>query len=375
MQTRKGVIRRRALRLSQDARHPLYLLALRADEILDLADISRISRDDAGALIGYQRPEVKKHVQNIVDYLNSTPDILFPHALILAFDSSVSFTAARGPKVDDVAEAGTLTFRLPRNGAPRPAWIVDGQQRALALSRCKKSNLPVPVAAFVSDDLETQRDQFLRVNQSRPLPRGLVGELLPKVNALLPPNLAARRAPAALVELLNQSPASPFYRIIRRSSDSGARRKAQVVADTVLTQVLADNLQNTSGCLFAYRDLATGETDYNAVSRVLLLYWNAVKTTWPEAWGKPPTQSRLMHGAGLRAMGKLMDRMMGTIYAESEHAQVQIEAELSALRGACAWTAGDWDFGMRWNEIQNVPQHIRLLSNHLIRAYLGARQH
>ncbi len=29
--------------------------------------------------------------------------------------------------------------------------------------------------------------------------------------------------------------------------------------------------------------------------------------------------------------------------------------------------------GVSWNEIQNVPRHIRLLSNVLIRAYLEAK--
>lgn len=33
---------------------------------MKIAEISRVSRDDAGKLIGYQRPEVKKHIQDIV---------------------------------------------------------------------------------------------------------------------------------------------------------------------------------------------------------------------------------------------------------------------------------------------------------------------
>ena len=42
----------------------------------------------------------------------------------------------------------------------------------------------------------------------------------------------------------------------------------------------------------------------------LVLYWSAVRDTFPEAWGKPPTESRLMHSAGIRAMGALMDQIM-----------------------------------------------------------------
>lgn len=367
-------MRRRALRLMQDAQHPLYLFALRADELLDVADISRMSRDDAGDLLGYQRPEVKRHVENIVEYLDSNEQILFPHALILALDSSVSFTAARGPKVDEgIADAGTLSIQL-RKGGTKPAWIVDGQQRALALSRSKRGSLAVPVAAFIADDVETQREQFLRVNTTRPLPRGLVTELLPKVNSVLPTSLAARRAPAAIVDFLQRTEGSPFHQLIRRSSDEDDVKKSHVVTDTALIQTLTESLSNSSGCLFPYRNLATGETDYAGVMRVLTIYWSAVKATWPEAWGKAPTQSRLMHSAGIRAMGKLMDRMMGTIDAERDDADELVRAELALLRPHCAWTAGEWEFGHRWNEVQNLHAHIRLLSNHLVRAYLQARR-
>ena len=71
-------IRRRALRLDQRGGHPLYLFSLIGEELLQIADISRVSRTEAGKLIGYQRPEVRRHVQDIVEYLN-TDDILFPN--------------------------------------------------------------------------------------------------------------------------------------------------------------------------------------------------------------------------------------------------------------------------------------------------------
>lgn len=370
-----GVIRRRALRLVQDPAHPLYLFALRASELLDFADISRVSRGREGDLIGYQRGEVRKHVTNIVDYLDGEKQPLFPHALILALDSGTTFTAGRGPRIDDVvAEAGTLTFRMPRNGGPKPAWIVDGQQRALALSRTRRKDLSVPIAAFVADDVDTQRDQFVLVNTAKPLPKGLISELLPKVGSHLPSNLAARRAPAALCELLATLPESPFFGLVRRASESKETRKTQVVTDTALIHALTENLSST-GSLFAYRDVATGETDYAAVQRVLLVFWSAVKRTFPEAWGKPSTQSRLMHGVGIRAMGKLMDRMMGSIDVETSDAVELVRAELQLIRPVCAWTAGEWPgLGRKWNELENTSTHINLLSNYLVRAYLGARR-
>ena len=126
----KQVIRRRALRLTQNDGHPLYVFALTGEEFLAIADISRISRNDAGKLIGYQRPEVRRHVQDIVTYLNGD-DILFPNSIILALSSQIHFVRSRGPEIDDgLATAGILEIPVPRNGQAKPAWIVDGQQRA-----------------------------------------------------------------------------------------------------------------------------------------------------------------------------------------------------------------------------------------------------
>src|SRR5690242_16377346 len=89
------VIKRRAIKIAQNEQHPLFVLSLTGDEILAISDISRLSRDDAGKLIGYQRPEVRKHVQDIIDYLNSS-DILFPNSIILAVSSGVKFHTSRG---------------------------------------------------------------------------------------------------------------------------------------------------------------------------------------------------------------------------------------------------------------------------------------
>src|SRR5258708_8422222 len=92
----KGAIQRRALRIEQNDKHPLYIFCLTGDEILEVADISRLSRDDAGKLIGYQRADVKRHIQDIVEYLNSD-NILFPNSLILALSTKAKFPFTRRP--------------------------------------------------------------------------------------------------------------------------------------------------------------------------------------------------------------------------------------------------------------------------------------
>ncbi len=368
-------IRRRALRLQQTVDHPLYLFSMTGHELLRLADISRISRDDAGKLIGYQRPEVRKHIQDIVDYLNSD-QLLFPNSIILALSSRVRFIRSRGPEVDDgCASAGSIVIPLPRDGEAKPAWIVDGQQRAVALSKSKRGNLAIPVSAFVADEVDLQRDQFLRVNNAKPLPRGLITELLPEVSTSLPMKMAAKRIPSAICDWLNQTPASPFFGLIRRASTPDSERSKAVITDTSIVKMIEESLSSPSGCLFPFRNIATAETDFDGICRILVLYWSAVRKVFPNAWGKTPDKTRLMHGVGIRAMGRLMDRIIPSVNVRNQRAAQQMVKELNLIRPICRWTSGHWEAigDLKWNEVQNVPRHINILSNVLVRAYLQAK--
>jgi DGQHR domain-containing protein len=369
-------LRRRALRVDQDPEHPLYLFTLTGDELLRLADISRINRNEEGRLIGYQRPEVRQHIQNIVDYLDSGK-VIFPNSVILAVTSDVSFKESRGPKVDQgFAVTGTLEIPLPRDGEPKPAWIVDGQQRTLALAHSRRRNFPIPVNAFVADNVNLQRDQFLRINSTKPLPRGLIDELLPEVSTILPSSLAARKVPSALCDMLNRDPQSAFRGLIRRASTRNSRKGSEVVTDTVVVQFLKESFSSPSGALFPFRNVATGVTDFSGVRSLLLLYWNAVRATFPEAWGLRPEKSRLMHGAGIRAMGRLMDRVMSIVDVDHPKASSLVRREITRIRPHCRWTSGVWEElnGLRWNEIQNIPAHTRMLSSFLVRTYINSRK-
>ena len=368
-------IERRALRILQEGDTPLYLFALAAEEVDQVADVARIGRDEAGALIGYQRPEKRKHVKQILEYLDSEHP-LFPNGLILALPPEVRFKSSRGPSTNDgLSVSGTLEIPIAEDAdGPRPAWIVDGQQRSHALARTKNKRLPVPIAGFVAPNLELQREQFLRVNTVQPLPTGLVTELLPVISNVPSNKLATKRLPSALVDVLNQNADSPFAGLIRRSSTTTEDRKTAVVTDTSLVDALRESLESPAGVLFPYRNIATNTNDVEGILHAVVTYWTAVRDTFPEAWGKPSRQSRLMHGAGIRAMGRLMDRLMPHIDLTSNDATQLVKKELALIAPKCHWTSGTWEgLGLAWDDLQNTPRHISALSNHLMRLYLAAR--
>lgn len=354
----------RALRTKQGQDIDVFAFFLFGSDITQIADISRIERDEGDELKGFQRNEIKTHVKAIIDYLNSD-NVLFPNAIILALGSEAEFRQSRGPAPDqitEVAQSGTLTIPVRPEGR-RVAWIVDGQQRSIALSKAKNNRIPVPVIAFVSSDIETQREQFILVNKAKPLPTRLINELLPEVDVLLPRDLAARKLPSELCNVLNRDPNSPFHHLIRRESESTSQQGS--VIDSAILESIKRNLRPPMGALSQYRGSEGSNTE--AMYRTLIAYWSAVRDTFPEAWGKPPTASRLMHSAGIKSMGALMDQIM--LRADStSHPEREIRESLTRLAPHCRWTSGVWeDLNWRWNEVQSTSQHIARLSEHLIR--------
>ncbi|MFV8668206.1 DGQHR domain-containing protein, partial [Ralstonia pseudosolanacearum] len=200
MATAKKEIVVRALRTIQGDKLDVYAFFIKGADIVKVADISRVERDESDSLKGFQRPEIRTHVKSIADYL-SQGSVLFPNAIILAMSPEIHFAAARGTKPtgdQGIAQAGTLTIPVYEEGQ-RVAWIVDGQQRSLALAQTGAKTIHVPVVGFVSDSLEVQREQFILVNKAKPLPTRLINELLPETRSiLLPRELSGRRVPSEI---------------------------------------------------------------------------------------------------------------------------------------------------------------------------------
>ena len=359
----------RALRTTQGVGLNVYAFFIRGSDIVRIADISRIARDEGDSLKGFQRPEIRSHVKGIVEYLNQGK-VLFPNAIILALSPQVAFAASRGTKPTGdlgLADAGTLTIPLFEEGK-RAAWIVDGQQRSLALSHANDRTISVPVIDFVSDSLEVQREQFILVNKARPLPTRLINELLPETSGLLlPRDLTARKIPSEICTLLNRDTTSPFHQLIRRSSDRG--QSQAVITDSAVIAMIRNSLNNPLGALSPFKSSNKDGADIESMYRVLLTFWTAVKEVFPDAWGLDPRESRLMHSAGIEAMGVLMDRIYARLSTQDADAKA-VRRELMKVSPSCRWTKGNWEtLGVAWNEIQSTSRDIKRLQEALVRAY------
>ena len=359
----------RAVRAVQGEDTPVYTFFLRGSDMLRIAQISRVQRDEVEDLKGFQRKEIRSHVQGIVEYLDRGR-VLFPNAVILALRPEVDFKQSRGPSPEG-AVSGTLSIPV-YEGDRRAAWIVDGQQRSLALGQSKNSEIMVPVVGFVAPSVDTQREQFILVNKAKPLPRRLINELLPEISADLPSDLRPARIPSAICSLLNKDPRSPFHRLIRRVSDEDSIPEA-VVIDTALINAMKQSINNY-GALALFKSTGDGQSDVDAMYRVMCVYWGAVRDVFPEAWAKKPQESRLMHSAGIQAMGVLMDRIVPRVHRSADM-QREIRAALSRLGPHCCWTEGTWEgLGLAWNDVQNTPRHIKALAELLVQLDYAATQ-
>ncbi|TMQ95294.1 DGQHR domain-containing protein [Actinomadura soli] len=362
------MLRLPALEVRQGSRF-IYCFALDGKRLHDFTAVSRIRRDSQEQLHGYQRPEVANHIRAIKRYLESG-DAILPNAIVLAFDSRVSFEPAPLPQSDQASRAnystpGELIIPVDETLADedKPAWLVDGQQRSAAIREADIGEFPVAAVGFIADDETEQRAQFILVNNTKPLPKGLIHELLPDTKGHLPPSYARRQLPAEVMTRLNGMFRGPFYRAI--ATPTSARG---YIKDNSILKMIEHSLYE--GALYQYRDPSDGSGDVDQMLLHLNTYWGIVQEMFPEAWVLPPRQSRLTHGVGIQAMGFVMDRLTEHLPAHNVGTHVVVEA-LERIKHAAAWTSGSWNFGdgeeRKWNSLQNTPSDVRYLTNGLIR--------
>jgi DGQHR domain-containing protein len=354
-----------ALEVRQGRDRVLYSFAVDGKRLPSFAAVSRLKRSDDQQVVGYQRPEVLAHVAEIRSYLESDNPLL-PNAIVVAFDPVVRFEPSDGEGAGGI-RSGTLVVPLPDGPAARkPAWVVDGQQRLAAIREAHVGRFPVCVVGFVAASDREQREQFILVNNTKPLPKGLVYELLPATDAHLPAMLGRRRFPTLLLDRLNLDSDSPLCGLVRTPTRPGG-----LIKDNSLLKMLENSLSD--GALYRFRDRDGGADDVEGMLRLVKSFWAAVAEVFPTAWRQPPRRSRLMHGAGVIALGFVMDAAADRHRGVGTPSREQFRADLEPLREACRWTDGYWDFGpgmqRRWNELQNTPRDIQLLANYLLVQY------
>lgn len=352
-----------ALEINQGDRK-IYCFAVDGKDLLDFTAVSRIGRSE-GILRGYQRPEVLSHIRAIQRYLES-PGAMLPNAVVLAFDKRVEFTPYRRRSPVAYSTPGELVIPvdLTESESQKPALLVDGQQRTAAIRDADIDSFPVAAVGFLADGDDEQRSQFILVNNTKPLPKGLIHELLPGAVGHLPPRLAKRQLPAQVMTRLNVDGDSPF-----RGTISTPTSPDGYIKDNSVLKMIENSLYD--GALYQYRDSETGLGDVDQMVLHLKLFWTIVENTWPVEWKLPPRKSRLTHGVGIQSLGYVMDATTEGTPVEMV-VDLGLDRTLASLDEVVAWSSGTWKLGpqdeRRWNGLQNTPNDVKLLTNLLLRA-------
>ncbi len=342
----------RAILPRQSDRYTLFAFCARAADVLSFAQIDRIGRRDDGSLKGFQRPQVAAHIKEIRAYLERD-DAVLPNSVVIAFTRGVN--VAR--------DGATALIRIDASDGP-VAFVVDGQQRLSALADIPHKDFEVFVSGILCENEEELRKQFILINNTRPLPKPLIYELLPTVDGL-PNRLSSRSDAAALVERLNYDEASSLRGQIKQHTNPTG-----VLQDTVVQKLIMASFSDG-----ALRELAVTEDGGERSFQLISNFFAAVQYVFRDAWqGHKPRTSRLVHGVGIMAMGYVMEYLHS---ARSAFQTNEFLPALQSLRGVAAWTGGTWNFGegnqRPWNGLQFVPRDYMELSQYLLSTLKGIR--
>lgn len=334
---------------TQTKKIPVFSFVANVNDIKKFARIDRASRNESGLLRGFQRPQIANHIKEIKNYLLKDGAML-PNPIVVAFTDGIKVSGGSN---------GLRKIAIDISKEPK-GWIVDGQQRFSALLELSEKRFEVFISAFVCKNEEELHRQFILINNTRPLPKSLIYELLPRVKGL-PDRYSSRTTAASLVEILNYNEESCLKGLIRQQTNPSG-----VIVDTSIQKVVMNSLSD--GAL----RLIYNDPDFeDKAFRLLNNFFKAVIKNFPKAWeGHKPRTSRLVHGAGIVSMGFLMEAMFTMSGARTVD---EFSEGIAIIKDKTAWTEGQWFFSQddvrKWNSIQNVPRDIRQLSQYLISQY------
>jgi hypothetical protein len=213
------------------------------------------------------------------------------------------------------------------------------------------------------------RQQFVLINNTRALPKALIYELLPSVDGL-PERFTKRQFAARIVDRLNFRRDSVLFGEIRQHTNPKG-----MLSDNAMQKFVMNSASDGAVGRFMQECDKTPEGKEILQERAFTLcneFFRAVKTVFGAEWeGMNAKTSRLRHGAGLMAMGFVMDFLYAADLPNCRTDYEKFVAGLEVLKPDTAWTSGTWNFGENlkptWNGIENTSTDINFLTDYLVR--------
>jgi len=323
-----------------------------------IRSIARVDRLDALGGTGSQRELIKKHARDIGLGIAGGSEI--PNSILLVFDAEFTDVARLEEDVPDafvvirdlepdqieyqhpadplkvVQQVRIVELDIPYRKAAfdreKRCYLVDGQQRTAGLSLVSIETIPsytLAVNAFIADEDE-QRRIFSIANSTAKIKTDFQ-RANRAMDSAEPATDEDRRVKAQKLLALSE-PNSPFRGICQYPGL--AKSPDQVVAPGSLYQVVS------------VIDETRAFPDYQSLVDAVSRTYSIIRKTWPNAWGKKPAESKLMHGAGLRAMARLAAFHIQVAFLQgqdfnSEEFWDRFGSSIERLKPIVQWTASD----------------------------------
>lgn len=371
-----------------------------------IRNIARVDRLDAVAGEGNQRAEIYKHVKSIAAGIESGTQVPNPVLLVL-LEGAVSRLEQNEPLPEGTprsqiflrplsgdfrhanipGEEGspaqsirTVALEFPWRRAAfdeeKSAMLVDGQQRTAALSLVSLSKVrqfTLSVSALIAGG-EAAKKIFLVANSTQKIDVKFSRALLAAmVDA---PGFLREERPKvfATKKLALDLKDSPFYEI---SEYPGATVSKKIVAYNSLFQIVSEFSEGP------FKDELGDPKDIDGVAvklaDIVSQAFGIVARTWPVAWGKKPKHSKLMNGAGLRAMTALLIQEIDYAFRtvpdlRSKELWSAVEAKITKLKTVIVWSPDELNDATeaakknlsKIQDWQNTPQDIKEFTKFLL---------
>ena len=216
-----------------------------------------------------------------------------------------------------------------------------------------------------------ENPKYILINNTKPLPKPLIYELLPEVNSELPSTYRDKQLPNKIISILNNQTHSPFFHAIKTHTHPEGHIK-----DNTILKSLSASLSD--GILYELSEHKIGMNDIESMTNLLNAFWGAVEKTFPKDWKLDPKKTRLTHGAGMLSLSSVMEQILykkilrkDPIYLESKsYITSDFEKYLEPLKEKIDWSKGKYDFGdgniRSIMDIQNTSKDIDLFRNFIL---------
>ena len=306
-----------------------FAFASTASDVLAWAAIER-TNDKPGAA---QRLKNNAHIKTIQAFIKASEENIIPTAITLAVKPGAYKLEEFTVDGCDMPEGSTLAQltlkKFPKTD--KPALIIDGQHRILALAELDEQPTLLICAMLGADDLERALHFVVINNKTKRVPgdlvKAIVAELSPKQRDLLKTRLTRVGITlgnyAVALDVLNSEDFSPFAGLLDWDINrKGNRRIKPNALEASLRAIIAD-LQTSEEI-----DVDDAIQILAAMWRGVRDSWNVSKVKWTASNSRDATKhSKLVDKAGLVAVTEFLVQRLNIMSEEGLDATDTVAVE------------------------------------------------